>query len=208
MGKLVVINHPLIEHSLTILRNKKSGIEEFRRHSDVVAKILMVEATRHLKTQAISISTPLAPMKGKQLMKDIVVVPVLRSGIGMLFAIRELLPEAAIGFIGLARDEVTAIAHEYYENIPKIYDNHTVFLIDPMLASGGSASESIRMLQAKGAKKIILVTIVSAPEGIRIIQQSFPDVDIYTSAVDKKLNTKKYIVPGLGDFGDRYFGTL
>lgn len=208
MGKLIVVDHPLIAHSLTVLRDKKTDVEEFRRHAEIVSKILMVEATRNLASVPVKIETPLAPMVGSRLKKEIVVVPVLRSGIGILFALQKLLPAAAVGFIGLSRDEKTAVAHEYYENLPKIYGKHTVFLIDPMLATGGSCSESIKLLKAKGAEHIILVCLVSAPEGIAVVQEQFPDVDIYTAAVDEHLNERKFIVPGLGDFGDRYFGTV
>ncbi len=206
--KLYIITHPLIDHSLTILRDKTTTTENFRRHAGIVSKILILEATRHLRLARKAIVTPLAPTIGKKLKDDVIVVPVLRSGLAMLIELEDFLPSVEVGFIGLSRDEKTAQAHKYYQKLPKIFASHTVLLIDPMLATGGSLIESIVMLREKGAKKIIVVCIVSAPEGIQRIQHAYPDVAIYTAAVDKKLDAHKFIVPGLGDFGDRYFGTV
>lgn len=204
---VIVVHHPLIDHSLTILRDKTSTTEAFRKHSDIVSKILVLEATKHLRTNTKRIHTPLAPMNGKMLKDDVIVVPVLRSGLAMLFGLQDFLPSIKVGFIGLSRDEHTAQAHQYYEKLPTIFSSHTVLLVDPMLATGGSLCESINMLHDKGAKKIIIISIVSTGEGIRHIQKKHPHIMIITAAIDKRLNKRKFIVPGLGDFGDRYFGT-
>lgn len=202
-----VVTHPLIAHSLTILRDKKTRTEEFRRHADVVSKILLIEASKQMKLKSLIIETPLSPCKGKELQDEVVVVPVLRAGLAMLFAFQEMLPKASVGFIGLERDEKTAIAREYYKKIPKILSTHIVYVVDPMLATGGSMDDTISAVKQKGAKRIVSVSIVSAPEGIKRISEHHPDVQIITAAIDEKLNDKAYIVPGLGDFGDRYFGT-
>jgi len=207
MKHVAIVSHPLIEHSLTILRDKETGTAEFRRNANIVSKILIIEATKYLTLQDKSITTPLAPMTGKKLTDDIVVVPVLRAGLAMLFALQDFLPSVAVGFIGLERDEKTAIAREYYKKLPAIFATHHVFVVDPMLATGGSFDDTISALKEKGAQHISIVSIVSAPEGIERIQKNHSDVTIVTAAVDETLNDKKYIVPGLGDFGDRYFGT-
>jgi uracil phosphoribosyltransferase len=208
MPNVTIVSHPLLDHSLTALRDKHCTTAEFRHHAGIVSKILTIEATKNLHVVGKTVHTPLAPFYGKKLKNDVVVVPVLRSGLAMLMELQDFLPAAVVGFIGLARDEKTAQAHEYYQNLPKIFASHTVLLIDPMLATGGSFVESLAMLKAKGAKHITIICIVSAPEGIKKIAKEFPDVDIYTAAIDSKLNGRKFIVPGLGDFGDRYFGTV
>ena len=204
---VIVVHHPLIDHSLTILRDKTSTTEAFRKHSDIVSKILILEATKDLRTNVKRIQTPLTSMNGKMLKDDVIVVPVLRSGLAMLFGLQDFLPSTKVGFIGLSRDEKTAQAHQYYQKLPLIFSSHTVLLVDPMLATGGSLCESIHALYEKGAKKIIVVSIVSAHEGIAHIHKTYPKIMIITAAIDKKLNSRKFIVPGLGDFGDRYFGT-
>lgn len=208
MDNVTVVTHPLIDHSLTVLRDKNCTTAAFRHHAGIVSKILTIEATKHLHLVDKRVVTPLAPYKGKRLKNDVVVVPVLRSGLAMLMELQDFLPAARVGFIGLSRDEKTAQAHEYYQNLPKIFASHTVLLIDPMLATGGSLVESLTMLRKKGAKHISIVCIVSAPDGIGKLKKEFPDVHIFTAAIDEKLNSKKFIVPGLGDFGDRYFGTV
>lgn len=202
-----VVTHPLIDHSLTILRDKKTGTEEFRRHAGIVSKILLIEATKNLNLEIAAIVTPLAAMNGKRLKDEVVVVPVLRAGLAMLFAIQDFLPSVSVGFIGLERDEKTAIAREYYQKLPKIFATHRVIILDPMLATGGSFDDTVTAIKKKGGKRMMLVCIVAAPEGIARIEKNHPDVEIITAAIDKKLNAIKYIVPGLGDFGDRYFGT-
>ncbi len=208
MTHIHTIKHPLIDHSLTILRNKHTKTEEFRRHAAIVSKIVVLEAIKHLKVHTIHIETPLAWTDGRELKDDVVVVPVLRAGLAMLFAIQDFLPAISVGFIGLERDETTAIAREYYKKIPKMVTKGNVVILDPMLATGGSFDDTVKAIKEMGAKKITLVCIVSAPEGITRIQKEHPDVEIYTAAIDRNLNDKKYIVPGLGDFGDRYFGTV
>jgi uracil phosphoribosyltransferase len=205
---ILVVRHPLIDHSLTILRDKNTKTEEFRRNANIISKILLIEATKYLTLTDKEITTPLAPMTGKKLTDDIIVVSVLRAALGMVFALQDFLPSVAVGFIGLERDEETAIAREYYKKLPKIFSTHHVFIVDPMLATGGSFDDTIKVLKNKGAKHISIVSIVSAPEGIERIQKKYPDVKIVTAAIDIGLNEKKYIVPGLGDFGDRYFGTV
>lgn len=208
MRNVTLVSHPLLDHSLTALRDKHCSTAEFRHHAGIVSKILTIEATKNLHVVEKTVHTPLAAFHGKKLKNDVVVVPVLRSGLAMLMELQDFLPAAVVGFIGLARDEKTAQAHEYYQNLPKIFASHTVLLIDPMLATGGSFVESLAMLKAKGAKNITIICIVSAPEGIEKIAKTYPDVHIYTAAIDSKLNERKFIVPGLGDFGDRYFGTV
>lgn len=205
---ITTIKHPLIDHSLTILRDKKTKTEEFRKHANIVSKILLFEATHTLPIKNKQIETPLAPMTGKVLTDDIVVVPVLRAGLAMLFALQDFLPSAAVGFIGLERDEKTAVARKYYQKLPQIFSTHHIFVLDPMLATGGTFDDSIISLKGRNGKRISVVCIVAAPEGIKRIEKNHPDVRIYTAAIDKQLNDKKFIVPGLGDFGDRYFGTI
>lgn len=207
MKNVTVVTHPLIAHSLTILRDKKTGTEEFRRHAGIISKILLLEATKQLALTNKKILTPLAPFTGKRLRDNVVVVPVLRAGLAMLFALQDFLPSVAVGFIGLERDEKTAIARKYYQKIPKILASHIALVIDPMLATGGSFDDTLTATQKRGAKRLMIVSIVSAPEGIARINKHHPNVPIITAAIDAKLNDKAYIVPGLGDFGDRYFGT-
>ncbi|MCX6792305.1 MAG: uracil phosphoribosyltransferase [Candidatus Gottesmanbacteria bacterium] len=206
-GNVICVSHPLVEHSLTVLRDYRTTTEEFRRHADTVSKIILIEATKHLSTKVKNIETPLAPFTGRQLNDKVIVVPVLRAGLAMLIALRDFLPAVSVGFIGLERDEQTAQAREYYQKMPKIFASHIVMVIDPMLATGGSFDNTVAALKKKGAKRIVLVSIVSAPEGVKLLQERHPDVMIITGAIDDHLNAKKFIVPGLGDFGDRYFGT-
>lgn len=207
MKNIIEVHHPLIDHSLTVIRRKETTTEEFRRHAGIISKILLVEVMKNLATTDVKIETPLAPMIGKKLKDEVVVVPVLRAGLAMLFAIQDFLPSVSVGFIGLERDEKTAQAREYYRKLPKLYATHRVLVIDPMLATGGSFDDTVTLLKEKGAKHITIVSIVSAPEGIKRIQKNHPEIIIFTAAIDDHLNAKKYIVPGLGDFGDRYFGT-
>lgn len=207
MKNIIEVRHPLIDHSLTVIRRKDTTTEEFRWHAGIVSKILLVEVMKGLKTDNVKIETPLAPMTGKKLKDEVVVVPVLRAGLAMLFAIQDFLPAVAVGFIGLERDEQTAQAREYYRKLPRILSSHQVLVIDPMLATGGSFDDTVTLLKGKGARNITIVSIVSAPEGINRVQKQHPEVKIFTAAIDDHLNDKKFIVPGLGDFGDRYFGT-
>ncbi len=206
-GNISLAHHPLIDHSLTVIRRKETSTEEFRRHAGIISKILLVEVMKDLATESVKIETPLAPMTGKKLKDEVVVVPVLRAGLAMLFAIQDFLPSVSVGFIGLERDEKTAQAREYYRKLPKLLASHRVLVIDPMLATGGSFDDTVTLLKEKGAKNITIVSIVSAPEGIKRVQKCHPEVKIFTAAIDDHLNDRKFIVPGLGDFGDRYFGT-
>jgi uracil phosphoribosyltransferase len=208
MGLNVVrVEHPLIDHSITILRDRLTTTPEFRRNSSIISKILILEATRSLPLSDKLIETPLSRHEGKRLGEELVVVPVLRAGLAMLYAIQDFLPSVLVGFIGLERDEQTAQAREYYRKIPQAFASHPVIILDPMLATGGSLDDTIKALKAKNASRITMVCMVAAPEGIQRINKNHPEVKIYAAAVDERLNDHKFIVPGLGDFGDRYFGT-
>jgi len=207
MAKFTKVTHPLVDHSLTILRNKETGIAEFRRHTGIVSRVLLLEATKQLAVVSQPIETPLGPIDGKKLEDKVVVVPVLRAGLAMLFAVQDFWETASVGIVGMERDENTAQPHEYYRKLPPISGKDKVIVLDPMLATGGSLEETVTTLKEKGAQNITLVCIVAAPEGIEHIRKSCPDVSIITAAVDDRLDAQKFIVPGLGDFGDRYFGT-
>lgn len=207
MNTVHLIEHPLLQHSLTYLRDKDTGIEEFRRHAAIVSQIMISEAIRQLQVHEKKIETPLAPVQGVEIEKSIVFVPVLRAGLSMLFPARDFLPWAPVGFIGLERDEETAVAREYYQKFPENLQDKLVLVLEPMLATGGSLIDTIAALEKKGARSISAVCIVAAPEGIQNVEQKYPHVHIYTAAIDSHLNERKFIVPGLGDFGDRYFGT-
>ena len=207
MKNVIEVHHPLIDHSLTVIRRKDTGTEEFRRHAGIVSRILLVEVMKDLATARVKIETPLAPMTGKKLKDEVVVVPVLRAGLAMLFAIQDFLPAVSVGFVGLERDEQTAQAREYYRKLPKLLASHRVLVIDPMLATGGSFDDTVTLLKEKGAKRITIVSIVSAPEGINRIQKNHPDVKIFTAAIDEHLNNKKFIAPQLSTFPPLYFLT-
>jgi len=207
MNNVTVVTHPLIDHSLTILRDKNTKTSEFRHHADIVSQILFIEAAKTLELKTKSIVTPLTSFSGRELKNEIIIVPVLRAGLAMLTAAQDFLPGVSVGFIGLERDEKTAIAREYYLKIPKIFSTHIVFVVDPMLATGGSMDDTVKAVKDKGATRIISVSVLAAPEGIKRFTEKHPDVPVITAAIDTHLNDKAYIVPGLGDFGDRYFGT-
>jgi uracil phosphoribosyltransferase len=202
-----VINHPFITDSLAHLRDKTTKRKKFRFHSDQICQLLFAEAIRGLDFKAQEIETPLTKIQVKKLRDEVVVVPVLRSGIAMLFGAMQLLPKSKIGFVGLERDEETAVAHEYYWKLPKLTKNSVVIVTDPMLATGGSIKHVLDLVSKEPNKKIRVVSVVSAPEGIELLNKHYPDIEIFTAAVDEKLNDAKFIVPGLGDYGDRYFGT-
>ena len=202
-----VVSHALMGHSLTLLRDKTTGDSDFRRHANIVAKILVAEATRELSIQSRVIETPLAEFEGTELAGRIVLVPVLRAGLAMLPAAQEIIPDCPTGFMGLQRDEQTAEAHRYYESIPNISESHHVLVLDPMLATGGSLVATLDAIKQHGGTRVTVVCVVAAPEGIERVQQQHPDTRIIIAAVDDSLNNDKFIVPGLGDFGDRYFGT-
>ena len=207
MSKIKLIDHSLVKHSLSVLRNKTTKTEMFRRHTATVSQIIIVEVLKDIATKEILVETPLGSAKGHKVQEKIVVVPVLRAGLSMLFSTRDFLPWASVGFIGLERDENTAIAREYYQKLPQNIKNKYVLILDPMLATGGSLVDTITAVKQKHPKNISAVCIVGAPEGIERLKQNHPDVDLYIAAIDSHLDENKFIVPGLGDFGDRYFGT-
>lgn len=204
---LRIVHHPVLSSSLTVIRSKDTPTNEFVSHANTIATIMIQEATRFLETVPYKVQTPLAPYIGNNLENSVIFVPILRAGLSMVDAAQKLVPSAKVGFIGMARDEETAIAKAYYHKLPHILSHSQVFILDPMLATGGSMNDSIAEIKKQGAKKIISVCIVAAPEGVTFLSEKHPDVVIYTAALDSHLNDKKYIVPGLGDFGDRYFGT-
>lgn len=207
MSKIHIIDHSLIRHSLSILRDKKTDTEIFRRHTATISQILIVEVLKNLKTQEKIIKTPLSTTTGYVVKESIVFVPVLRAGISMLFSARDFFPWASVGFIGLERDKKTAIAREYYQKFPQNLHEKHVLILDPMLATGGSLIDTIAAVKQKNPIMIDAVCIVSAPEGIERLKREHPDVDLYIGSIDSHLDKNKFIVPGLGDFGDRYFGT-
>jgi uracil phosphoribosyltransferase len=208
MSKAVhTVIHPLADHSLTILRDKNTRTSNFRQHAKIISTILMAEATRNLTTKTVDLETPLARTVGTELCENVVVVPVLRAGLAMLFAAQDLLLDVPVGFLGLERDENTAVAREYYQKFPSRLDGYRALVLDPMLATGGSLDDTVTAVKQRGCKDITLVCVVAAPEGIARVTDSHPDVELYTAAIDERLDERKYIVPGLGDFGDRYFGT-
>lgn len=208
MSTLHVIEHPLITHKLTIMRNKKTGSKDFRELLDEITMLMGYELTRDLPLEDITIETPITRMKAKMISgKKLAVVPILRAGLGMVDGLLRLVPVAKVGHIGLYRDPKTHTPIEYYCKLPADIEDRIVILVDPMLATGGSSSDALSLLKARGCQNIRLMCLVSAPEGIAKVQADHPDVDIYTAALDDYLNEHAYIVPGLGDAGDRIFGT-
>ncbi len=208
MGKVYELDHPLLQHKLSILRNKDTGVKEFREVVGEISALMCYEATRNLPTKEVDIETPLAKTKVRVLAgKKMAIVPILRAGLGMVDTMIDLIPSAKVGHIGLFRDPETHEPVKYYCKMPPDIADRQVFVVDPMLATGGSASDAITFIKEYGCKSITLMNILAAPEGIAKVQQDHPDVDIYVAAVDEKLNDHAYIVPGLGDAGDRIFGT-
>lgn len=208
MGEIYVMNHPLIEHKISYIRRKDVGTKEFREVIGEIAQLMCYEATRDLKMKEVEIQTPIAKTTGRELDgKKLAIVPVLRAGLGMVDGMLSLIPAAKVGHIGLYRDPETLEPVEYYCKLPADCDEREVFVVDPMLATGGSSSAAISMLKEKGVKNIRFLCIIAAPEGVRRMRESHPDVDLYVGALDEKLNEHGYIVPGLGDAGDRIFGT-
>ena len=204
---LEVLNHPLITHKLTQMRKTKTGTKDFRENLDEIAELMAYEVCRDLPVQPVEIETPVAPCVGYELSKEVIIVPILRAGIGLLDGIRRLVPTAKVGFIGLYRDEETLEPHEYFAKFPKGLEDAVVMVVDPMLATGGSAVAALDAIKARGAKNIKLVCLVGVPEGVKAVQTAHPDVDIYLAAMDDHLKERGYIVPGLGDAGDRIFCT-
>ena len=208
MGTVHVFDHPLIAHKLAILRNKNTSVKEFRELISEIAGLMCYEATRNLPTEEVEVETPVAIAKCRMLAgKKMAIVPILRAGLGMVDAMVALVPSAKIGHIGLYRDPETHMPVEYYCKLPEDIENRQVFVVDPMLATGGSAVAAIDFLKQHGCKNISMMNIIGCPEGVAAVQAAHPDVDIYLAAQDEKLNDHAYIVPGLGDAGDRIFGT-
>ena len=205
---LKLVDHPLVHDALAELRDARTPPPAFRRAANRISVLLAAEALRDVPVSPAVVTTPLGPADGRIVTTDVVVVPVLRAGLGMLDAVLELLPSARVGHIGLQRDEATAIASRYYSKLPPKMSDSFVLMIDPMLATGGSAAAAIDLIKATGAQTIRMICIVSAPEGVALLQKQHPDVVIYTPVIDRELNPRKFIVPGLGDFGDRLYGTV
>ncbi len=204
---LEVLNHPLITHKLTQMRKETTSTKDFRENLDEIAELMAYEVCRDLPVKPVDITTPVAQTVGFELAKDVVIVPILRAGIGLLDGIRRLVPTAKVGFIGMYRNEETLEPVEYFAKFPEKLEDAIVMIVDPMLATGGSACDAIEAVKKRGAKQIKLVCLVGAPEGVKAVQSKYPDVDLYLAALDDHLNEKGYIVPGLGDAGDRIFGT-
>ena len=207
MGKVVILNHPLIDHKMAKIRNKETDTKTFRENVNEISALMAYEITRDLDTHTVEVETPLAKTHCKMLKNQVVLVPILRAGLGMVEGIQSLIPTAKVGHLGLYRDEKTLLPHIYYAKFPKEVKGSTVLLLDPMLATGGTVVESIRVLKEQGVTDIRYVGIVGCPEGVAMLEKHFPEIDIYLAAMDEKLNDLGYIVPGLGDCGDRLFGT-
>jgi len=208
MGKVTVMDHPMIKHKLTYIRDKNTGAKDFRELLKEVSMLMAYEVTRNLPLEEIEIETPIMKMKSEVISgKKLGIVPILRAGLGMVEGMLNLLPTAKVGHIGLYRDPETLKPVEYYCKLPTDVNERDLIVLDPMLATGGSATAAITFLKDKGATSIKLMSLIAAPEGIAVVQEAHPDVDIYVAAVDEKLNDHAYIIPGLGDAGDRLFGT-
>ena len=202
-----VIKHPLITHKLTQMRKAETGTKDFRQNLDEIAGLMAYEITRDLPLKPVRVTTPVAPCDTYELAKPIILVPILRAGLGMVNGICTLIPTAKVAHIGLYRDEQTLQPHTYFEKYPKNIKDATVIIVDPMLATGGSAIAAIDMVKKQGAQDIRLANLVAAPEGVQAVEEAHPDVDIYLAALDDHLDAHGYIVPGLGDCGNRIFGT-
>ena len=208
MNKLTVLEHPLIQHKLAILRNQKTSVKEFRELVSEIAGLMCYEATRNLPTREVQVQTPVAMAKCRMLAgKKLAIIPILRAGLGMVDSMVDMIPSAKIGHIGLYRDPETHMPVEYYCKLPEDIGNRRVFVVDPMLATGGSAVAAIDFLKSHGCQNIVMMNIIGCPEGVKAVHEAHPDVHIYLAALDEKLNEHAYIIPGLGDAGDRIFGT-
>lgn len=203
---LHIVNHPLASHVVTHLRNKATKPAEFRKLTHHLSAMLALEATRDLVMREVAVNTPLEACIGHELARPLVVVPILRAGLGMVEPIVSMFPDVSIGYIGLERDHETALARNYYCKLPPLAGTR-VMIVDPMLATGGSVVQAIDVVKQKGGREICMLNVVAAPEGVKAVEDAHPDVPIYTGALDRTLNDKKYILPGLGDFGDRLYGT-
>lgn len=204
---LTVFDHPLIKHKLTVMRNKNTGTKDFRQNLDEIGGLMVYEITRDLPLKEVNIETPICPYVGYELARPVVIVPILRAGLGVVNGIQELIPTAKIAHVGMYRDEETLEPHPYFEKYPSCMEDAVVLIVDPMLATGGSSIAAIDMVKKQGAKNIKLACLVGAPEGVKAVEEAHPEVDIYLAALDDHLNENGYIVPGLGDAGDRIFGT-
>ena len=202
-----LVEHPCVQHKLAIIRDVDTGHKRFRELATEITKFVCYEALKHVRTKEVTVETPVAPASCRKIDTDLVVVPILRAGVGMLEGILELVPTARVGFVGLYRDEETKQPVTYYERFPPQIRGGTCIVIDPMLATGGSTVAALDLLKSSGAEDIVVVCIVTCPEGIEFVESAHPNVRIYAAAIDEKLDEKKYIVPGLGDAGDRLFGT-
>lgn len=201
------IDHPCVQHKLAIIRDVETGHKRFRELATEITKFICYEALKNIAVKDVTVQTPVAEAACKKIDTDLVVVPILRAGVGMMEGILELVPTARVGFVGLYRDEVTKLPVSYYQRLPTQTNGGTCIIIDPMLATGGSTNATIDILKESGAGSIVVVCIVTCPEGLELVEQEHPDVPVYTAAIDDHLNENKYIVPGLGDAGDRLFGT-
>jgi uracil phosphoribosyltransferase len=202
-----LVQHPLVHDALATLRETATNPQTFRHMAVRISLLLAAEATRDIPSQSVRVQTPIGPADGRRVTDRVVVVPVLRAGLGMLDAVLELIPTARVGHIGLQRDEMTAVASQYYSKLPPDMSGSFVLMIDPMLATGGSAVAALDLIRRAGGHDVRMICIVAAPEGIALVEEHHPDVHIYTPVIDEGLNAHKYIVPGLGDFGDRLYGT-
>lgn len=207
MKNVRLIKHPLIEHKLAILRDKRTDPFQFRLLVDEISYLMLFEATRDLPLRDVSIQTPVSEAKVKKLSQKVMICPILRAALGMLDGIFKLIPDASVGFLGFQRNEATLQAEFYYAKLPQDYQNRVAIIIDPMFATGGTAVDAVKFLKEKGIKDIRFLSIVSAPEGLEKFSKIYPEVPVFTAAIDKGLNEKGYIVPGLGDAGDRVFNT-
>ncbi len=204
---VTVVHHPLVENSLVALRDVATGTDAFRRHARLLTLILAFHVLEDLPTKEVEVQTPLEMTTGEIIGRNVIFVPVLRAGLAMLDAMSDFVPGSKVGFVGLERDEKTAIAHSYYQKLPAQLAEAETIILDPMLATGGSACATADLLKENQASSLRLACVVAAPEGIELMRQCHPDVAIYTAVIDDSLNERKFIMPGLGDFGDRYFGT-
>jgi len=205
---VTLCSHPLLQAGLARLRDRRTACDEFRRHLREMSLLLFIEASRDLETESVPVTTPLEPTTGRVLARPIVLVPILRAGLGMVDGIWPLVPTAQLAHIGIYRDEATALPHPYYSKFGPGLETGEVFLLDPMLATGRSAIEAVNQLKTRGVRRLRFICLVAAPDGLSAFQAAHPDVPVFTSAVDLRLNEESYIVPGLGDAGDRYFGTV
>ena len=208
MANVHVLDHPLIHHKLSVLRDKNTPVKEFRELISEIAGLMCYEATRNLPTEEVEIETPVAVAKCRRLSgKKLAIIPILRAGLGMVDSMVDLIPSAKIGHIGLYRDPETHLPVEYYCKLPEDIENRKVFVVDPMLATGGSAIAAIDFLKKRGCQNIVMMNVIGCPEGVKAVQEAHPDVELYLAALDERLNEHAYIIPGLGDAGDRIFGT-